>query len=390
MRESNLFSSFPRTWSFVGSDGAKGWLALGVVAFGIAAGWLLWLTTARVSVVETALRARLETSSHVHPVESVASGRVVALPAVLGRRVEAGELLLMLETEHQEHAITEARARRDAWRKKLAASRTALENLRRVASGERELAQRRLAEVEAKRAVELVDFEYASQRADRSEKLFELGLVSEVDLLHHQGDAEKAGARARVHREEARALTAEARRDEEKRAAELTEIERDIGEARGEISSLDARIDLLLHEIEDRHVRAPAAGRIGWITPAQIGAVTEVGDRVAEIVPDDGMRVVAYFPRSSVGRLEVGQRGRLRVDALSWTRYGAVDLAVERLGTEADQGEVRAELSVSGEPSLPLAHGMTGRLEVIVEQLTPARWLLEAIGRAAPQGRPGD
>lgn len=385
-----MSSSFSRTRGFVGSDDAKGWLSLGVVAFGIACAWLLWLTTGQVSLVEAAHHARLEADAYVHPVESVAGGRVVDLPISLGHKVAAGDLLMALETEHQDHALEETRAQLGAWQERLTASLAAREQLRLVAAHDDELTARQLDEIEAKRAVELVSFDYARKRAERSEKLFDLGLVSEVDLLHHQGDAEKADAEARVLQAEALALEAESRRDAIKQAAELAEIERDIGEARGEISALEARVDLLLHEIEDLHLRAPVAGRVGWLAPLRIGAVAEVGDRLVEIVPEDSVRVVGYFGRTAVGRLAVGQNARLRLDALPWTRYGTVDLVVERLATETESNEVRVELALLDEHRLPLTHGMTGSLEVTVERATPAQWLLQAVGRATPGSRDAD
>ncbi len=385
-----MSSSFSRTRGFVGSNDAKGWLSLGVIALGISCAWLFWLTTSRVTLVETARHARLEADAYVHPVESIATGRVVDFPVSLGRKVAAGDLLLALETEHQDHALEEARAELEAWQERLTASLAALKNLRLMAAREGELTERQLAEIAAKRTVELVTFDYAQKRAERSEKLFDLGLVSEVDLLHHQGDAEKADAEARVRQAEAAALEAESRRDAVKHAAELAEIESNIGEARGEISALQARIDLLLHEIEDLHVRAPVAGRVGWLAPLRIGTVAQVGDRLVEIVPEDAVMVVGYFPRTAVGRLAVGQSARLRLDALPWTRYGTVDLTVERLATEVENDEVRVELALLDEPHLPLTHGMTGSLEVTVEQTSPAGWLLQAVGRATPRNHVAD
>ena len=65
-------------------------------------------------------------------------------------------------------------------------------------------------------------------------------------------------------------------------------------------------------------------------------------------------------------------------------------LSVERLATEAETDEVRVELALLDEPRLPLTHGMTGRLEVTVERVSPAHWLLQAIGRAAPRGQRAD
>lgn len=380
-------NSFPRVRGLFGAESAKGWIVLGAFSLAVAVAWLVWLSSGEVTLVERATRARLESSAYVHPVESVAGGRVVDLPVGLGDRVEVGDLLLALETEHPERALDEARAQLGAWRERLAASLAAFENFQRMAAREQELAERQLAEVEAKREVELIKRNYARKAAERMETLFEAGLVSEVDLVRHEGDVEQANAEVEVRESEAVTLQARSRRDTVKQAAELGEIEADIGEARGQISALEARVELLLHEIEDLQVRAPVAGRVGWLAPLRLGSVAEAGDRLVEIVPDDAVRVVGYFPLTAVGRLKVGQSARFRLDALPWTRYGAVELSLERLATEAESGEVRVELGLVDEPQLPLAHGMTGGLEVAVEQMSPARWLLQAIGRAAPQGQ---
>lgn len=375
--------SFPRTRGFVNADSAKGWLSLGVFALLVTLGWLIWLVRGDVALVETARHAHLEASAYVHPVESVTLGKVVRRPVSLGDAVDQGDLLMVLETEHQEHALEEARALLTAWRERLDVARAALEKRQSLVQEDAEWTSRQLAEIEAKRTVELVTLDYARQRAERSEKLFELGLVSEVDLLHHQGDAEKANAAAKVHGAEAQALEAKARREAVHHAAELADLEREISEARGEITSLEARVDLLLHEIEDLHLRAPVAGRIGWLAPMQSGTVIEAGDRLAEIVPDDAVRVVGFFPRTAIGRIEEGQAARLRLDALPWTQYGVVDLEIERLGTEADEDEIRVELRLTEPPSRALTHGMTGQLEVTVDRVSPAQWLLQAVGRAA-------
>ncbi|MEM9555817.1 MAG: HlyD family efflux transporter periplasmic adaptor subunit [Acidobacteriota bacterium] len=383
-----MSNSFARTSRLLSNRRAKGTLSLGslslgILSLGILAAWLAWLVLSDVARIEPATSARVEAVTAAHPVEPVAGGLLVAVHARLGQRVEAGDLLVELETEHQDHAIEEARAQLGAWRERLDAARESLRLGQQRAEQERELASLELAEIEAKRQVELTSYEFAAQRVERSERLFTLGLVSEVDLLHHRGDAEKAEAEARVLAAEARSSTASATRDALERAAELTEIEGDIDQAHGEIAALGARIDLLLHEIDDRHLRAPVAGRIGYLASLGAGSVVEVGERVADVVPDDSLGVVAHFPPSAVGKLAIGQNATLRVDALPWTRHGTVALRLERLASEPESETVRGELSIVEGVTLPLAHGMTGRVEVTVERLSPARWLLDAIGGAA-------
>jgi membrane fusion protein (multidrug efflux system) len=100
--------------------------------------------------------------------------------------------------------------------------------------------------------------------------------------------------------------------------------------------------------------------------------------------------VADFTPGAAVGRIRVGQPARLRLEGYPWMQYGSVPARVDRVGTEAREGVVRVELTIlaRGDSSIPMQHGLTGQMEVAVEEVTPYELTLRATGRALTTGKP--
>ena len=159
-------------------------------------------------------------------------------------------------------------------------------------------------------------------------------------------------------------------------------LEGDIGVSQTAIARLEA-------EIERRKLRAPIAGRLGQVAALRPGATVAEGERVALVVPKGELRVVSQFPvATAVGRVRAGQPARVRLDGFPFTAYGTLGASVSGIGTEAEDGLVRVELSVDGARSaaIPIQHGLTGVVEVEVERLSPASLVLRLAGRALQPG----
>ena len=69
-------------------------------------------------------------------------------------------------------------------------------------------------------------------------------------------------------------------------------------------------------------------------------------------------------------------------DAFPWGQYGTIPVTISRVGQEPRDGTIRVECDVSlpGNTSIPLQHGLTGQLEVEVEQTSPMALVLRVIG----------
>src|SRR5690349_17904460 len=60
-----------------------------------------WFFLRRVEVYEAAGNARLEVERQVHPVTAVVAGRVLQSGLILGRKVQAGDVLIELDAESE-------------------------------------------------------------------------------------------------------------------------------------------------------------------------------------------------------------------------------------------------------------------------------------------------
>jgi membrane fusion protein (multidrug efflux system) len=156
-------------------------------------------------------------------------------------------------------------------------------------------------------------------------------------------------------------------------------------------AKLGAVVDRLESELELRRVVAPVSGTVGEASNLKIGTVVSAGERLGAIVPGGSLKIVAQFqPADALGRIQTGQRARLRLDGFPWTQYGALSATVTRIANEVRDGLVRVELKPAADFQLALQHGLPGAAEVEVEQISPAALLLRVAGQALTpkQARP--
>ena len=160
---------------------------------------------------------------------------------------------------------------------------------------------------------------------------------------------------------------------------------------RSEIATLEANqsaaragVRRLGYEIERRRVRAPADGRIGECAILRPGAVLQQGEKLASIMPEGRLLVVAQFPaQAAFGRVRPGQPATLRLDGFPWAEFGSVAAKVARVAGEVRDGTVRVELAIADSAGFhgKLEHGMPGTVEVAVDRLTPLALALRTAGQ---------
>jgi len=93
--------------------------------------------------------------------------------------------------------------------------------------------------------------------------------------------------------------------------------------------------------------------------------------------------VVAQFSPAVQGRIQPGQTARLRLDSYPWLQYGTVPAVVTTVPRTPRDGWLEVRLTIAEEPPAPITldFGMTGVVEVAVEEVSPAELLLRAAGR---------
>jgi membrane fusion protein (multidrug efflux system) len=377
-----MSATFSRTLRSLQADAprAGGWLAGAAV---LLLGWAAWLTGEQVPVYEVTDQARLEVTRAAHPVTAAVGGRVVETRLVLGRAVEAGEILVVLDAEAEQRALHEKEARRQALAARSAALRREIQTEQdalRVLERARAVAQ---TETQAQAAEAQTRAVLAERKAETSARLWRQHAASAEDARHDQAEAEARRAAARALRAAVDRQQQDRLALESDRRTRLAKLEREWVEVEGDRAVETAALRRLEHDLALRQLRAPIAGRVGAAAEVRVGTVVGPGEKLGAVVPAGERRAVALFPAAAVGQLRPGLPARLRLDGFPWTQYGTLRATVADVGTEATDGRVRVELTLAAEQEtcIPVEHGLTGSAEVEVERLSPAALTLRAAGQ---------
>lgn len=357
-------------------------ILIGVLLLG---GWSAWLFLARISVYEATPKARLEVDRAVHPVEAPISGRVVAIHLVLGQEVQAGEVLVELDSSTQRLQLQEYRTQQGGLARQLEklgrevqVAEQALRDLKNAS--EQTLKEAAARQKEAERAALFAKEEWKRKEASG---------VAELEVLRAKADAERLDAAAETARLSASRVEWEQRTKESEQQARIAALDREGARIESEIATGKDTIRRLDDEIAKRRVLAPISGRIGEIAGLRLGAVIREGDRLGAVVPVGSLKAVAEFPPpSALGRIRPGQRAQLRLDGFPWTQYGFVSVTVSNVASEVRNGTVQVEFAVKPDPAstIPLQHGLPGTIEVEVDRASPATLILRAAGRLLAGG----
>jgi len=356
-------------------------LALAVVLVGV---WAAWSLLGRITLYEITDNARIEVDRAIYPLQSPVLGRVVFTQLVIGRQVQAGDLLVEVDAQPQQLQVREERTRLqalgpelNALRERLAAEEQARRDEQQAArvAGEGARAQQREAEATAR---------FAQEEARRLAKMREGGLVPERDFERSQAEAQKYVAAAESYAIAVRRLEQEQRTRESDREAKLKSLQGESTRLQGQMTTLQASLARLEYEIERRRIRSPVAGVVAEAAILRVGAVVQEGEKLGAVVPEGRLAVVAQFPPpAALGRIRPGQKAKVRLHGFPWTQYGTLATTVARVAGEVREGTVRVELAVDSHQStpIPLGHGLPGTVEVTVERISPAALAVRHAGR---------
>jgi len=362
-------------------------VALGALAIG---GIVVWSVSARVPVMKVSSQGRVEPHNAVYRLEPSGAGRVGRSLLQLDQDVKEGDLLIEFDTRAEHLELEQSKATIEGLNKELGVIRD------QIANKKDELTASNLVdEVAVREAVEREDeiaprrklAEQRAQLAQRSptgsiSELEKLERVTDVGALDHASKAQSLAV-IRLRREQA------VRRQNVD--AQLLGLKREELRIENQLRELKVTTDRLGYQIERKHYRAPASGRLVDVVELAAGDFIADGQRLGTILETNAeVRVRARFPKEMVGLIQPGQTAQLKLDGYPWTIYGTVPAKVTRVGTEpglvatpeAIPGTVRVELDIEtpADPRIQLQHGLTATVEIEVARVSPVALLMRAIG----------
>jgi multidrug resistance efflux pump len=375
---------FSRSMRALAADAGRRSLVGLLLAAGLLGAWGAWFFLARVATYEVSETARLEADRAVHPVEAPVAGRIVATRLVLSQEVQAGDVLVELDTKAQRLQLEEERTRLAASASQLAVLRKEISAEEQARGQERQEMGAALQEARARHRETEAMARFAQEEVTRQQRLHARGLVSEMNFLRAQAEAQQRRAAADALRLASSRLELNQRTRDSDRVVHLERLKRAATQFEGELATIAATIERLEYEIERRRIRAPVAGQLGEVAVLQTGSVVQEKDTLGVVVSPGGFKIVADFPPPpAVGRVRPGQPARLRLIGFPWPQYGSIPAVVERVASEPRSGRIRVELTSYPAPAspIPFQHGLPGTVEVEVDRVSPATLALRAAGR---------
>jgi multidrug resistance efflux pump len=386
-----MATPFSRTLRALESDSFRGSLLVLVGVVALLGGWLAWFFLAKVARYEVTDAARLEVAQETHPVQSPVLGRVVTSNLVLGKEVQAGDVLVELDTNAQQLQVAEERTQLAALTSQIQSLQAQVSQLEQAQAREQQTAHVAIEQAKAKYNEADALARSADHESHRLEKLAAEGLVPRRDYDIGKMEAERLRDAADSLQLEPDRIQRDLRTRESDRRAQLENLQSQIRKLEGDRTTVGASIERLSYEVERRVIRAPISGQVGEMTATlRAGAVVNEGDRIGAILPPGRLRAVAEFaPPAAFGRIRPGQPARLRLEGFPWAEYGSIAATVSTVASEIRNGKVRVELSIAHSPTfaVPLQHGLPGSVEVEVERISPAELTLRTAGQLITRPR---
>jgi membrane fusion protein (multidrug efflux system) len=386
-----MASTFFRSIRSLDADNSqRSYLGLALASFLLAA-WMIWFFLARVSVYAVTNKADLEVDRAAHPVESAVSGRVVATHLALDQQVKAGDVLVELDSGAQQFQLSEEKTQLAGANPQIHSREEEIASEEQALAQDQQAAKDALEEARAHYREAEAAAQFAQAEAERLRKMYNAGVVAELDLNRSVADAQQRRAAADSLHYAVVRLEGEQRTRTDERKAHIEQLTSELNKLRGDRATAGVTIERLQDEVDRRWIRAPIDGKLGEVAPLRIGAVVHEGEKLAAVIPAGKLRVVANFdPPAALGRIRPGQHAHLRLEGFPWAQYGSVSATITNVASEIRDGTIRVEMALDSNSAsrIPLQHGLPGSVEVEIETLSPANLVLRMAGSllAGPKG----
>lgn len=228
--------------------------------------------------------------------------------------------------------------------------------------------------------------------------LVDRGLEPQTSLLQMQiqsGDWDSRAAQAMsvMNRERMRLQEVESRLlalDMSFRSAALEELT----QAKGELAGLVPSFPALEERVKRLVLRASIRGTINQVFVPNVGGVVGAGQELVEIVPvDETLLVEAFVRPADIAFLYPGQPVNTKITAYDFSRYGAMEGQISRIGAspvkhpDRDDNVFVVEVVTSSElvdadqQPLDIVPGMVAEIEFLSERKTVLDYVVRPVVR---------
>jgi len=224
-------------------------LALACSLLGV---WILWFFLARVSVYAVTSKAELEVDRAAHPVESAVSGRIVATNLVLDQEVKAGDVLVELDSGAQEFQLSEEKTQLAGANPQIRSREEEIASEQQALVQDQQSAKDALEEARAHYREAEAAAQFAQAEAERLRKMYNAGVIAELDLNRSVADSrQRLAAADSLHYAVVR-LEGEQRTRTNERKAHIEQLTSELNKLRGDRATAGVTIQRLEQEVDRR------------------------------------------------------------------------------------------------------------------------------------------
>jgi multidrug resistance efflux pump len=357
------------------------WVLVGVLL--VLAGLSAWGVGARVPVYAVAAHTPLTLEPVLQVVVTPVTGQVRVTHLQTGREVQAGDVLVELDSTAQRLQLEEAQQHLGALEAHRTARRQEGAALEAAWQATAQAAQAAQAEAQTRHDAAVRALQVAQEKVER------LGLLSPLADLQAQKTAVETTHRSLqqlAHTQQVQAAEWHAR---------LAQHQREVVVLEGELAVATARLARLASALEDTTLRAASAGRLGAVAALLPGTVVQAGAWLAILGPRGAFLVTVDVPPAVAdGRLRAGQHAWLRVPSAPGMPARTLPATVAQVAEAGPDASVRVVLRLAPEAlvQLPLQPLAVGTVVVEVDQKAPITLAIRTLSQALwhhPQTPPG-
>lgn len=397
------------------------------IAAGVLVLLIVWAAFAEVDEV-TRGEAKVVPTSQLQIVQTVDGGVVEELAVREGQTVEAGQLLLRVDSTRFVSSALESKATRLALQAKaarlqalvrgtpfnpppdvmreapeiVAQERALFESSRSEGSAQLQIAQQQLAqrqqelrEVTARRDQAERGMELTQRELNATKPMVATGAVSEVEVLRLERDVgrlrgDRDQAAAQISRVMA-AISESQRRIEEVQLTKNNQFSAELSDTMSKLSSLSEGSRALDDKVKHAEIKSPVRGTVKRLLVNTVGGVVQPGKEVVEIVPlDDTLILEALITPKDIAFLRPEQDAVVKFTAYDFAIYGGLTAKVITIGADSvvdDKGNafytvrVRTDKPSLG-PNLPIIPGMVAQVDILTGKKTVLSYLMKPVLRA--------
>lgn len=375
---------FSRTTRSLAQDSARYALVIWLISGLLLSLWLSWLFFARITLYEISGKARLEVNHSAYPIAAVVAGKVIAISTALGQQVQAGEILLILDSQNQKLRLAEEQSRIKALPAQIAALQKQITAMEQVKSQNLLAAQAALQSAHSRQKEADAAVAFAREYERRLTELSATGDGVLIENLRASAETQKLKSAREALTSDMLEADIASQTQAQQNQADIENLKREAARLQGEYETSKMTISRLNQEIDLHSIRAPANGKIGDLATIQYGSFVAVGEKLGSIVPEAEIKIVADFPpAAALGRIHSGQTAEMRLDGFPWAQFGSIAAVVSRTGAEIRDNQVRVEFTpqLSATSAISLQHGLPGVIEVDIEHISPALLVLRKAGQ---------